>query len=89
MLDRERRLTNVVKPNLKWYRSENDANKNNARVMYLFSMSLAWMNFERLLHALRLRGLGIFSNNVVKVSKLQMLTFRFETIRRFSYKIDG
>ena len=62
MLDRESRLTNVVKPNLKWYRSENDANnKNNARVMYLFSMSLAWMNFERLLHALWLRGLGIFS----------------------------
>ena len=62
MLDREGRLTYVVKLNLKWYRSENDANnKNNARVMYLFSMSLAWMNIERLLHALQLRGLGIFS----------------------------
>ena len=70
VLDREGRLTYVVKLNLKWYRSENDANKNIAKVMYLFSMSLAWMNIERLLHALRLRGLGIFSKWLMKETML-------------------
>ena len=86
MLDREGRPTNVIKPKLEWDRGDNEASENNVRAMYSIFNAIGMDEFRRIATCtltkkawdiLQVTHEGI---NAMKVSKLQMLTFRFEII---------
>ncbi|KAL6313309.1 hypothetical protein AAG906_002792 [Vitis piasezkii] len=64
MLNKESRPTNVIKPKLEWDRGGNEASENNARVIYSIFNAISTDEFYR----------------IATLSKLQMLTSRFETI---------
>ena len=95
VLDREGRSTNVVKPKLEWDRSENEASENNARVMYSIFNAISMNEFCRIAtcnlakEAWDILQVTHEGTNVVKMSKLQMLTYRFETIRMDDYETFG
>ena len=95
VLDRESRSTNVVKPKLEWDRSENEASENNARVMYSIFNAISMNEFCRIAtcnlakEAWDILQVTHEGTNVVKMSKLQMLTYRFETIRMDDYETFG
>ena len=85
-MDREGRLTNVIKLKLEWDRGENEASENNARAMYSIFNAISMDEFRRIATCtltkkawdiLQVTHEGI---NAMKVSKLQMLTSRFEKI---------
>ncbi|RVW80483.1 hypothetical protein CK203_052873 [Vitis vinifera] len=82
VLDREGRPTNVIKPKLEWDRSEN-----NARAMYSIFNAISTDEFRRIAtctstkEAWDILQVTHEGTNAMKVSKLQMLTSRFETIR--------
>ena len=48
VLDREGRPTNVMKLKLEWDRGENEASKNNVRVMYSIFNSISMDEFRRI-----------------------------------------
>ena len=87
MLDREGRPTNVIKPKLEWDRSENEASENNARAMYSIFNAISTYEFRRIgtctstMEAWDILQVTHEGTNAVKVSKLQMLTSKIETIR--------
>ncbi|RVX06607.1 hypothetical protein CK203_029547 [Vitis vinifera] len=95
VLDREGRSTNVVKPKLEWDRSENEASENNARVMYSIFNAISMNEFCRIAtctlakEAWDILQVTHEGTNVVKMSKLQMLTYKFETIRMDDYETFG
>ncbi|KAL6314883.1 hypothetical protein AAG906_029100 [Vitis piasezkii] len=64
MLNKESIPTNVIKPKLEWDRGGNEASENNARVIYSIFNAISTDEFCR----------------IPTLSKLQMLTSRFETI---------
>ncbi|RVW80520.1 hypothetical protein CK203_052887 [Vitis vinifera] len=82
VLDRKGRPTNVIKPKLEWDRSEN-----NARAMYSIFNAISTSEFRRIAtctstkEAWDILQVTHEGTNAMKVSKLQMLTSRFETIR--------
>ncbi|KAL6326365.1 hypothetical protein AAG906_007870 [Vitis piasezkii] len=83
VLDREGRSTNVVKPKLEWDRSENEASENNVRAMYSIFNAISKNEFCRIVtctlvkEAWDILQMTHEETNVMKVSKLQMLTSRF------------
>ena len=95
MLDREGRLTNVIKPKLEWDRGENEASENNARAMDSIFNAISTDEFHRITtctsakEAWDILQVTHEGTNVVKVSKLQMLTSRFETIRMEAHENFG
>ena len=95
MLDKEGRLTNVIKLKLEWDRGENEASENNARAMYSIFNAISTDEFHRIATCTSIKeAWGILQvthkgTNVVKVSKLQMLTYRFETIRMEDHENFG
>ena len=95
VLDREDRPTNVIKPKLEWDRGDNEASENNARAMYSIFNAISMDEFHRIATCtlakeawdiLQVTHEGI---NAVKVSKLQMLTSKFETIRMEDHENFG
>ena len=94
-LDREGRLTNVVKPKLEWDRGENEASENNARAMDSIFNAISTDEFHRITtctsakEAWDILQVTHEGTNVVKVSKLQMLTSRFDTIRMEAHENFG
>ena len=86
-MDREGRPTNVIKPKLEWDRCGNEASENNARAMYSIFNAISMDEFRRIAtctsakEAWDIPQVTHEGTNVVKVSKLQMLTSKFETIR--------
>ena len=48
VLDREGRLTNVIKPKLEWDRGDNEASENNARAMYSIFNAISMDEFQRI-----------------------------------------
>ena len=82
VLDREGRPTNVIKPKLEWDRSEN-----NARAMYSIFNAISTDEFRGIAtctstkEAWDILQVTHEGTNIVKVSKLQMLTSRFKTIK--------
>ncbi|KAJ9696872.1 hypothetical protein PVL29_008873 [Vitis rotundifolia] len=95
VLDREGRPTNVIKPKLEWDRSENEASENNARAMYSIFNAINTDEFRRIAtctsakEAWDILQVTHEGTNAVKVSKLQMLTSRFETIRMDDHETFG
>ena len=87
VLDRKGRPTNVIKPKLEWDRCDNEASENNARAMYSIFNAISKDEFRRIAictsakEAWDIPQMTHEGTNAVKVSKLQMLTSRFETIR--------
>ncbi|RVW93457.1 hypothetical protein CK203_035031 [Vitis vinifera] len=73
MLNKEGRPTNVIKPKLEWDRGGNEASENNARVIYSIFNAISTNEFYR----------------IATLSKLQMLTARFETIRMEDHEKFG
>ncbi|KAL6322743.1 hypothetical protein AAG906_018624 [Vitis piasezkii] len=82
VLDREGRPTNVIKPKLEWDRGDNEASENNARAMYSIFNAISMDEFVRIAtYTLTNEAWDILQvtregTNLVKVSKLQMLTSR-------------
>ena len=80
-------LTNVIKPKLEWDRGDNEASENNAIAMYSIFNAISTDEFHRTTtctsakEAWDILQVTHEGTNVVKVSKLQMLSSRFETIR--------
>ena len=95
VLDRESRSTNVVKPKLEWDRSESETSENNVRVMYSIFNAISMNEFCRIaICTLAKEAWDILQvthegTNVMKVSKFQMLTSRFETIRMDDHETFG
>ncbi|KAJ9702803.1 hypothetical protein PVL29_004509 [Vitis rotundifolia] len=95
VLDREGRPTNVIKPKLEWDRSENEASENNARAMYSIFNAISTDEFRRIAtctsakEAWDILQVTHEGTNAVKVSKLQMLTSRFKTIRMDDHETFG
>ncbi|RVW18798.1 hypothetical protein CK203_098351 [Vitis vinifera] len=95
VLDREGRLTNVIKPKLEWDRGDNEASENNARAMYSIFNAISTDEFRRIAtctsakEAWDILRVTHEETNAVKVSKLQMLTSRFETIRMEDHENFG
>ena len=95
VLDREGRPTNVVKPKLEWDRSENEASENNVRAMYSIFNAISMDEFHRIAtctstkEAWDILQVTHEGTNVVKVSKLQMLTSGFENIRMDDHETFG
>ena len=87
VLDREGRPTNVIKLKLEWDRDDNEASENNARAMYSIFNAISTDEFRRIAtctsakEAWDILQVTHEGTNAMKVSKLQMLTSRFETIR--------
>ncbi|RVW98135.1 hypothetical protein CK203_031853 [Vitis vinifera] len=95
VLDREGRPTNVIKPKLEWDRGDNEASENNARAMYSIFNAISTDEFRRIAtctsakEAWDILQVTHEGTNAVKVSKLQMLTSRFETIRMEDHENFG
>ena len=95
MLDKEGRLTNVIKLKLEWDRGENEASENNARAMYSIFNAISMDEFRRIAtYTLAKEAWDILQvthegTNAVKVLKLQMLTSRFEIIRMEDHENFG
>ena len=95
VLDREGRPTNVIKPKLEWDRGDNEASENNARAMYSIFNAISTDEFRRIAtctsakEAWDILQVTHKGTNAVKVSKLQMLTSRFETIRMEDHENFG
>ncbi|KAJ9680449.1 hypothetical protein PVL29_019700 [Vitis rotundifolia] len=95
VLDREGRPTNVIKPKLEWDRSENEVSENNARAMYSIFNAISTDEFRRIAtctsakEAWDILQVTHEGTNAVKVSKVQMLTSRFETIRMDDHETFG
>ncbi|WKA03659.1 hypothetical protein VitviT2T_021758 [Vitis vinifera] len=95
VLDREGRPTNVIKPKLEWDRGDNEASENNARAMYSIFNAISTDEFRRIAtcnsakEAWDILQVTHEGTNAVKVSKLQMLTSRFETIRMKDHENFG
>ncbi|RVW35263.1 Copia protein [Vitis vinifera] len=94
-VDREGRPTNVIKPKLEWDRGDNEAGENNARAMYSIFNAISTDEFRRIAtctlakEAWDILQVTHEGTNVVKVSKLQMLTSRFKTIRMEDHENFG
>eukprot|EP00261_Vitis_vinifera_P030647 XP_019071890.1 PREDICTED: uncharacterized protein LOC109121618 [Vitis vinifera] len=95
VLDREGRPTNVIKPKLEWDRGDNEASENNARAMYSIFNAISTDEFRRIAtctsakEAWDILQVTHEGTNAMKVSKLQMLTSRFETIRMEDHENFG
>ncbi|KAL6342710.1 hypothetical protein AAG906_013116 [Vitis piasezkii] len=95
VLDREGRPTNVIKPKLEWDRGDNEASENNARAMYSIFNAISTDEFRRIAtctsakEAWDILQVTHEGTNAVKVSKLQMLTSRFESIRMEDHENFG
>ncbi|KAL6348246.1 hypothetical protein AAG906_005538 [Vitis piasezkii] len=95
VLDREGRPTNVIKPKLEWDKGDNEASENNARAMYSIFNAINTDEFRRIAtctlakEAWDILQVTHEGTNAVKVSKLQMLTSRFETIRMEDHENFG
>ncbi|RVX00846.1 hypothetical protein CK203_026407 [Vitis vinifera] len=95
MLDGEGRPTNVIKPKLEWDISENEASENNTRAMYSIFNAISMDEFRRIAtctsakEAWDILQVTHEGTNAVKVSKLQMLTSRFETIMMDDHESFG
>ena len=93
VLDREGRPTNVIKPKLEWDRRENEASENNARAMYSIFNAFSTDEFRRIAtctsakEAWDILQVTHEGTNVMKVSKHQMLTSRFEKLRWMIMKL--
>ena len=94
-MDREGRPTNVIKPKLEWDRGDNEASENNARAMYSIFNAINTDEFHRIATCTSTKEawdiLQVIheGTNAVKVSKLQMLTSKFETIRMEDHENFG
>ena len=95
MLDKEGRSTNVIKLKLEWDRSDNEASQNNARAMYSIFNAISANEFRRIAictsakEAWDILQVTHEGTNVVKVSKFQILTSRFETIKMEDHENFG
>ena len=95
VLDREGRSTNVIKPKLEWDKGDNEASENNARAMYSIFNAINTDEFHRIATCTSTKEawdiLQVIheGTNAVKVSKLQMLTSKFETIRMEDHENFG
>ncbi|RVX16170.1 hypothetical protein CK203_014391 [Vitis vinifera] len=89
------RSTNVIKPKLEWDRGDNEASENNARSIYSIFNAIGTNEFHRIAtctlakEAWDILQVTHEGTNVVKVSKLQMLTSKFETIRMEDHENFG
>ncbi|RVW79773.1 hypothetical protein CK203_058214 [Vitis vinifera] len=87
VLDKEGRPINIIKPKLEWDRGDNEASENNVRAMYSIFNAIRTDEFHGIAtctsakKAWDILQVTHEGTNAVKVSKLQMLTSRFETIR--------
>ena len=92
-MDREGRSTNVIKPKLEWDRGDNEASENNARSIYSIFNAIGTNEFHRIAtctlakEAWDILQVTHEGTNVMKVSKHQMLTSRFEKLRWMIMKI--
>ncbi|KAL6334591.1 hypothetical protein AAG906_019095 [Vitis piasezkii] len=95
VLDREGRPTNVIKLKLERDKGDNEASENNARVMYSIFNAISTDEFHRIAtftlvkEAWDILQVTHEDINAVKVSKLQMLTSWFETIRMEDHENFG
>ncbi|RVW92457.1 hypothetical protein CK203_042693 [Vitis vinifera] len=95
VLDKEGRPTSVIKLKLEWDRGDNEASENNARAMYSIFNAIITDEFHRIAtctlvkEAWDILQVTHEGTNAVKVSKLQMLTSRFEMIRMEDHQNFG
>ena len=95
VLDREGRRTSMVKPKVEWDKHENEVSENNSRAMYSIFNAISIDELHMISTCISTKEAWDIllviheGTNVVKVSKLQMLTAKFESIRMEEHETFG